>query len=64
MGLQKPLHKGIKVEEEKLWKEECTDFNTLITKVTEFNFSLIQLHHQAQLVGNHFLLFSQQAFMP
>lgn len=56
VGLQKPLYKGIKVEEEKLWQEECTDFNIYVTEVIEFSFFLIQLYHQAQLVGNYFLL--------
>jgi hypothetical protein len=32
MGLQKPLHKRIKVEEEKLWRKEC---GTVIIYETE-----------------------------
>lgn len=33
VGLQKSLHKGIEVEEKKLWEEEALVFNIYIAKL-------------------------------
>jgi hypothetical protein len=38
MGLQKPLHKRIKVEEEKLWRKECGTFIIYETEAWSFIF--------------------------
>lgn len=54
VGLQKPLHKGIEIEEEKLWKEEYINFNIYVIEAVAFHFCVII--SPAQLTENHFLL--------